>query len=455
VCLHRANLSGVKLAGANLHRANLAGANLHRANLSGAGLSEADLRRADLRGTDLHETNLSGADLRGANLSEANLSGADLSGVNLTGAKLRAVNLTGVNLTGANLKAVNLTGVNLTGANLAYALDLTADQVKAAKTDPSTQLPHYFLLCPWDPEDTAQHAGHSKSIAGGRLRWMVWKKHSPLFKAALVATVVVVVKWATHRAGWELISVNPLLSAIVAADVFLMGFLLSGVWSDYKESEKLPGELAASLEALADEAVSIHRYKNSFQGAEFLVTLSELSLAIREWFYKREHTEQLMERIAGFNQLFHRLDHEEVIKTNFVVRIKQEHANVRRLLIRIRVIRETQFVSAGYLIAQTTTVLLIIGLILAKIEPFYEAVFFVGVISFLVTFMILLIEDLDNPFGYYEPSSSQDVSLKPMLDVMARFHALAAGLRPDQANRGLPVQATSVGAMPNSETGVR
>jgi hypothetical protein len=253
--------------------------------------------------------------------------------------------------------------------------------------------------------------------------------------------------------GWEVISVNPLFSGIVAADVFLMGFLLSGVWSDYKESEKLPGELASSLEALADEAVSIHGYKNGPKGSVFLTALSTLSFAIEQWFYKKEHTQQLMERVDRFNQLFVGL--EDVIPPNFIVRLKQEQANLRRFLIRIHTIRETEFVSAGYLIAQTTTALLITGLILAKIEPFYEAVFFVGVISFLVTFMILLIEDLDNPFGYYERGSTQDVSLKPILDAVARLRDLAARASSVEADQSLTVRSVSEGTVVHSEASAR
>jgi hypothetical protein len=60
-------------------------------------------------------------------------------------------------------------------------------------------------------------------------------------------------------------------------------------------------------------------------------------------------------------------------------------------------------------------------LILAKIDPFYESLFFVGIITFLLAFLTLLIRDLDNPFGYYESASSEDVSLKPLVDALARM----------------------------------
>ena len=78
-----------------------------------------------------------------------------------------------------------------------------------------------------------------------------------LLRVSAVVGGVVGAKLVVHFLGWEVISINPLFSGIVAANIFLMGFLLSGVLSDYKESERLPGELGACLENLAQEVSRI------------------------------------------------------------------------------------------------------------------------------------------------------------------------------------------------------
>ena len=54
-----------------------------------------------------------------------------------------------------------------------------------------------------------------------------------LLRVSAAVAVVIGAKLLAHVAGWEVISVNPLFSGVVAANVFLMGFLLSGVLSDY------------------------------------------------------------------------------------------------------------------------------------------------------------------------------------------------------------------------------
>ena len=115
----------------SLCKADLAGTNLAEAKLGGADLHEANLRGANLPRADLGKANLRGADLRGANLPGANLSEADLSEANLRGA----------NLSRADLRRTNLSNVNLIAANLSNAIGLTCDQIQAAQTDETTNLP--------------------------------------------------------------------------------------------------------------------------------------------------------------------------------------------------------------------------------------------------------------------------------------------------------------------------
>jgi hypothetical protein len=139
------------------------------------------------------------------------------------------------------------------------------------------------------------------------------KEQRILFRVLPFIALLVVIKIALHELNLELLSINSIFSGLIGANVFLMGLLLSGVLSDF---------------------------------------------------------------------------------------------------------RETDFISSGYFIASTATTLLLVGLAFARIEPFYESLFFVIVVSYLLLFLMFLIHDLDNPFGYYENTSSEDVSLKPLNDAL-------------------------------------
>ena len=226
--------------------------------------------------------------------------------------------------------------------------------------------------------------------------------------------------------------VIPFIVVIIDANVFLMGFLLSGVLSDYKESEKMPGELAAIVAAITDEIEIMCKSKKSPHPIEAFGYMLELTRSIVQWFHKGVRTSVIQDKINGLNDHF--VKFESLTQANFITRLKQEQSNLRKLIIRIHTIRETGFISSGYFIAGTTTVLLLLGLIFSKIEPFYESLFFVGVVSYLLIFLIFWIRDLDNPFGFYEGGSSEDVSLKPVEDMIAnlsdRIHAVEKMRKP-------------------------
>jgi hypothetical protein len=235
--------------------------------------------------------------------------------------------------------------------------------------------------------------------------------------------VVVVAKLLVHVVNWEPISLNALFTGIIAANVFLMGFLLSGVLSDYKESERLPGELSACLENMAQEVIGIGITKPEANVGTCLARLSRLANDMYGYFYKKVEISDLLEGVNDLTIQFESL--QPFTQGTFVARLKQEQSNLRRTLIRINIIRETDFVSTGYLLADMITVLLCVGLVLTSVDPFYEGLFFAGVIAYLMIFLLLLIRDLDNPFGYYESGSSADVTLGPLEDTVARLAKIA------------------------------
>lgn len=59
-----------------------------------------------------------------------------------------------------------------------------------------------------------------------------------------VVIVLVAAKLAVERLGWEFIVVSPLHTSIVAGAIFIVGLMLTGTMSDYKESERLPSGFA-------------------------------------------------------------------------------------------------------------------------------------------------------------------------------------------------------------------
>ncbi len=251
-------------------------------------------------------------------------------------------------------------------------------------------------------------------------RQQKYQKWSLTFKILPLVGLVVILKFFLHYLNFEFLALNPLLPSLVAATVFLMGFLISGVLSDYKEAEKLPGELAASVETIADEASIIYRNKSAPPARECIEKLLEFVRALGNWFYDKAGTKELMLKIQGFSDFF--LFFEELTQANFIARLKQEQHTIRRIVIRINAIRKTSFIQSGYAIAEFVAVLLIVALLFSRMDPFYESMFFLIPITFLFLYLLALIKDTDNPFDYSANGESADeVSLEDLHDLEGRL----------------------------------
>ena len=188
----------------------------------------------------------------------------------------------------------------------------------------------------------------------------------------------------------------------------------------------IPEALAAAKVA-ADEVIGIGVTKPEADVRPCLARLSQLAGDMHSYFYKKLEVADLLEGVNDLTVQFESL--QPFTQGTFVARLKQEQSNLRRTLIRIHIIRETNFVSTGYLLADMITVLLCVWLVLTSVDPFYEGLFFAGVIAYLMIFLLLLIRDLDNPFGYYESGSSADVTLQPLEDTIARLAMIAGAAK--------------------------
>jgi hypothetical protein len=243
-----------------------------------------------------------------------------------------------------------------------------------------------------------------------------------LVRALILVMLIIGIKFLAHAFGLEFLTLNNLFSGIIAANVFLMGFLLSGVLSDYKESEKIPGEIASSINNIYSELIYLHDDKNILKSKECLKYCHELTGSILDWFHRKEKTSSLIAKTRYLNSLFAKIENDT--QANYIVRIKNEMSNLSKTIIRVDTIRDTDFITSGYQIAISITSLMCFGLVFSKIDPFYESLFFVGVISYLMIFLILLIHDLDNPFAYNEKYSAENVSLYPIQRVLSEIETL-------------------------------
>jgi hypothetical protein len=248
-------------------------------------------------------------------------------------------------------------------------------------------------------------------------------KHHLTFRVLPSIVVVVIAKYVLMHYGWQPLPLTALVTAVVSAGVFLLGFLISGSLSDYKEAERLPSEIAASLDALTDESLILRMTKpESSVPNECLQRLLALSRVIDVWFHKKAPTGDVMAELRKLNESFAAF--EPLTQANFIVRMKQEQQSLRRYILRIRTIREVSFVVAAYAIGELFTVFVVLVLLFTDMGDVLESLLFTGGLSFLLVYMIALVKDLDNPFHYHKKDDDGDeVDTAPLLAVQKKIEA--------------------------------
>jgi len=243
------------------------------------------------------------------------------------------------------------------------------------------------------------------------------------------ALAVVVIKLLADRADLQIFEVNPLLAGAIAAEVFIVGFLLNGTAGDFKEAERLPGEVAASLESIADECLITYDELKLPEARTALSQLIEISRSIRLWLLHDRGLDDVMSDIRALNGPYKVMA--PAIQAGFTTRLKSEQAVVRKLVIRMDTMRRTSYVSAGYLIAEVTAVALMVVLVITDLGAMAPSLVLVGLISYLLVYLVSLIRDLDNPFEYADGRpGAADVSLDVLERNEDRLRALVGALDP-------------------------
>jgi len=226
-----------------------------------------------------------------------------------------------------------------------------------------------------------------------------WRKWNIAIRILPLIAGVIVLKIIADKYHWEVMELNALFTSLVAGTIFLISFLVKGVLSDYKESERIPSDLAATIKSLYDDATTIYGAKNLDSALEYQQFLKAFLVSLNNWFYKKERTAEILEKISEMNTYFIAFDTAGVT-ANYIIKMKTEQSAIRKTIMRIDTIRDTGFVGSAYAIVEAMGLAIATGLIVIKIEPLYAAIFFIALVTFLIAYMVQLIKDLDNPFDY-------------------------------------------------------
>ena len=224
--------------------------------------------------------------------------------------------------------------------------------------------------------------------------------------------ILIIVKFFVHKFKLEFLLINTLTGSAIAGGTFICSFLLSGLIADYKEAEKMPSEIRASLENILEEAKLFKRNKPIFDFEETKKTIKQIVQFFFEGVGHKQNHVDLVPCLQAIDSLSNNFQHMEKVGLlpNYLVRLKTEQGNVRKNILRVLHIQKTQFLPSAYILAESIVALLVFVLLFIKTEGSPESMLLFGFISYMFIYITRLIRTIEQPFREGD-SSLDDVSL--------------------------------------------
>lgn len=218
------------------------------------------------------------------------------------------------------------------------------------------------------------------------------------------------------------------IGAVLTAAALIIGFMLAGVISDYKESERLPGEMATTLETIDDVIIAGSRAGKPFDAREFRRRYHAVIAVVTDWFMNRGTVASCYQALHIMNDLIADLERAG-LGAVYVSRCLSEQHNLRKIITRIDVIRRTQFIQTGYALLQMFVITSIALLVFSNFRNWQVQFLVIGTLAMIYMYLLRLIRDLDNPFEYeggFVEGATADVSPHPVLELRDRLEASLA-----------------------------
>lgn len=221
------------------------------------------------------------------------------------------------------------------------------------------------------------------------------------------------------------------LSPVLTGGVFLIGLMLSGTLQDYKESEKIPAELATCLETIEETVSWVCGNRPAVNERSMKELVAEVTDEMVSWLLRKRSPEQGFAVIEKLNGLVKEFD-----KLNAglpAVRMMTEIHNLRRTMTRIGVISRTGFLASGYALLDFLVLSVLTLLVIAQYKAEFGSLgkyIIISFVSLIYSYLWRLVKDVDDPFEYSpsgERTGAAEVELFPLLEYQARAKERLAG----------------------------
>ena len=223
------------------------------------------------------------------------------------------------------------------------------------------------------------------------------KKWGIMIQAVLITLVLLVPRTIIDISGLDTVPINPVVGAFISGAIFTIAIIFTGTFTDFKESEKTGGDLAAALKALYNDS-RVLPLTDEAPARLFRAHVRDLHRTMNRCFKENSwNLPDINREMDTINNDIRVLAYANIAPP-LIAKLRNELGILDKMTNRIDVIIRTDFIPAAYALAEIATASVIILMLFVKIDPLLEATIVFAVISSMLIGLLLLIRDMDNPF---------------------------------------------------------
>jgi hypothetical protein len=241
------------------------------------------------------------------------------------------------------------------------------------------------------------------------------------FEAIVIVAVLVGVRAILWALGLEGMTVSPLASSIIAGGVFVMGLVVAGTLSDYKDAERAPTDLASGLYAILRETESMSAVWHKPDMPTLRERLKAVVLSLRADI-NAGNTRSCQAAVEDLSASFLELEESDV-PANYIVRLRQEQAGLRKAVLRIYHLQREEFLPSAKAMIVSIVLVILAVLMLTDMGGLAETLVTLAFLSFFFLALLRLLNVIDKPFKVGRERSEDDVSLFLLNELLVQIDA--------------------------------
>jgi ABC-type multidrug transport system fused ATPase/permease subunit len=243
---------------------------------------------------------------------------------------------------------------------------------------------------------------------------------------AIIVASIVAVRAILVAAGVDGMTLSPLTSSIVAGGVFVMGLVVAGTLSDYKDADRAPADMATELYAVLRECESMDATWGKPDMARLRERLIAVVTALRSDI-DAGNTRECQQAVEDLSESFLELENSDV-PANYIVRLRQSQSALRKAVLRVYHIQREEFLPSAYAMIVSLVVIILAVVLFTDFEGTAQSLVTVGFLSFFFVYLLRLLRVIDKPFKVGRERTDDDVSLFLLTEFVVHAHAADEGV---------------------------